>query len=582
MEHALPRRTASAPRTWSLCMTSENHGTVGPAGCTFSHAPEKHERVQVVEIVAAGSPPAPGVDLSGLMRFDFVDLGGEDEQFVAVDVGGYLLAHEVEARVSTSAPARPVAEFKGYIDGQPAVTWLDRENMPRVGTKLFTQAAANKAAEEGMTPTQLASVIDSMGWDLDDVEKADMYVLCCAAIAADRASRQVANKAEVEPIGYMRFRAAQSYDGRGDIDHNEWFEQCAPDELGDDKLPAFPVYATPPATTGASTAPVKTFIELRNRIAELEKQIREQSVGASTVLTDESRNGIPATHRHDEGAIARCSYCRRYSLDPATLSDRQPVCECGKQHGWSGSFKKPEPDSRWSGKAPVPLEVAAQAGQVAPAEELARFCPACGSVGDVTPAYRDCCPDGNEARRIPKPLANKCSELFKVALAAMRARAPASPTVAQQAPAQAAPLPASQEAPKEPAKECWSIDEEENFSHDSLSELLANYPDLKAGAKAFFGEAIYPALSRLIDSDDVVDLIADRAYDIAGDHADGYPGVSAEKRAELDALLSAWISKSCPPAFYEVKNVRCHTITAHDIAAMQASTPGESQEGGAA
>ena len=41
MEHALPRRT------WSLCMTSENHGTVGPAGCKFSHAPEKHERVLV-------------------------------------------------------------------------------------------------------------------------------------------------------------------------------------------------------------------------------------------------------------------------------------------------------------------------------------------------------------------------------------------------------------------------------------------------------------------------------------------------------------------------------------------------------
>jgi hypothetical protein len=52
MEHALPRRTAGIPRTWSLCMTSENHGTVGPAGCKFSHAPEKHERVLVVEVPA--------------------------------------------------------------------------------------------------------------------------------------------------------------------------------------------------------------------------------------------------------------------------------------------------------------------------------------------------------------------------------------------------------------------------------------------------------------------------------------------------------------------------------------------------
>jgi hypothetical protein len=85
MENALPRRT------WSLCMTSENHGTVGPAGCTFSHAPEKHERVLVVE-----------------------------------------------APAGTRAP---VAEFKGYVDGEPAVTWFDRDNMPRVGTKLFAGTA---------------------------------------------------------------------------------------------------------------------------------------------------------------------------------------------------------------------------------------------------------------------------------------------------------------------------------------------------------------------------------------------------------------------------------------------------------
>lgn len=63
-------------------------------------------------------------------------------------------------------------------------------------------------------------------------------------------------------------------------------------------------------------------------------------------------NDIPATIRHDEGAIARCFYCSRYSLDPATLSDRAPLCDCGRPHGWSGSFKKPGADAKWSGKAP--------------------------------------------------------------------------------------------------------------------------------------------------------------------------------------------------------------------------------------
>jgi len=104
MENALPR-------TWSLCMTSENHGTVGPAGCTFSHAPDKHERVLVVEVPAG-----------------------------------------------TRAP---VAEFKGYVDGQPAVTWFDRDNMPRVGTKLFAgpvEAQADHAAAP--LPAELVRIAD--------------------------------------------------------------------------------------------------------------------------------------------------------------------------------------------------------------------------------------------------------------------------------------------------------------------------------------------------------------------------------------------------------------------------------------
>jgi len=119
MEHALPRRTAGAPRSWSLLLTSENHGAVGPLGSTFPHAGEKHERVQVVEIVAAGSPPAPGVDLSGLLRFDFSDLDGENEQFGEITNGAYFLAHQVEARCASAALVAAQA-------GQVAVPgWID-------------------------------------------------------------------------------------------------------------------------------------------------------------------------------------------------------------------------------------------------------------------------------------------------------------------------------------------------------------------------------------------------------------------------------------------------------------------------
>jgi len=54
---------------------------------------------------------------------------------------------------------------------------------------------------------------------------------------------------------------------------------------------------------------------------------------------------------------------------------------------------------------------------VAPAEPMARFCPGCGAVGPIDKTkYIDCCPDGNNARMIPAGLAEKCHDLFQLAL----------------------------------------------------------------------------------------------------------------------------------------------------------------------
>lgn len=49
-------------------------------------------------------------------------------------------------------------------------------------------------------------------------------------------------------------------------------------------------------------------------------------------------------------------------------------------------------------------------------EQLTRFCPGCGSVGEVESKFRDCCPDGAGARLIPASLAQKCHDLFRLAL----------------------------------------------------------------------------------------------------------------------------------------------------------------------
>jgi hypothetical protein len=64
---------------------------------------------------------------------------------------------------------------------------------------------------------------------------------------------------------------------------------------------------------------------------------------------------IKETYRHDAGAIARCSYCLRYSDDPLALeydprkeSTNDMRCECGKTRGWCGSFSRPTAESKWS------------------------------------------------------------------------------------------------------------------------------------------------------------------------------------------------------------------------------------------
>lgn len=49
-------------------------------------------------------------------------------------------------------------------------------------------------------------------------------------------------------------------------------------------------------------------------------------------------------------------------------------------------------------------------------EPVVRFCPGCGLVGEVDAKYKDCCPDGAKARKIPKDLAEHCSGLFDLAI----------------------------------------------------------------------------------------------------------------------------------------------------------------------
>lgn len=46
-------------------------------------------------------------------------------------------------------------------------------------------------------------------------------------------------------------------------------------------------------------------------------------------------------------------------------------------------------------------------------KELIRYCPGCGSIGEVEATYRNCCPDGQLAFKVPHNFARACQATFR-------------------------------------------------------------------------------------------------------------------------------------------------------------------------
>ena len=57
-------------------------------------------------------------------------------------------------------------------------------------------------------------------------------------------------------------------------------------------------------------------------------------------------------------------------------------------------------------------------------------------------------------------------------------------------------------------------------------------------------EAVMP------DVDDLLESMGERAYDEAGESAEGYPDVTNEARTELEGLLRGWCEKYARPEFW--------------------------------
>lgn len=106
--------------------------------------------------------------------------------------------------------------------------------------------------------------------------------------------------------------------------------------------------------------------------------------------------------------------------------------------------------------------------------------------------------------------------------------------------------------------------DDEWFQYDELHALIQDH-ELVAGDVIFAGESKKLDTKVLFDADDLVDMIADRAYDNIGEASEGFGFLTKEDRAELDRELAVLIDKYFPQNFYQVVNVQEYTITEEDV-----------------
>jgi hypothetical protein len=113
----------------------------------------------------------------------------------------------------------------------------------------------------------------------------------------------------------------------------------------------------------------------------------------------------------------------------------------------------------------------------------------------------------------------------------------------------------------------YSNDEEIFMPLPELCDNVAWDTDdvLDVGSTVYVGTAKYPSRNRIIDTDDIITIMGERAYDIGGDYAEDFPDISRESIVELNALLDAWFSKNCTVNFYEITNVVKRELTKEDF-----------------
>ena len=96
-------------------------------------------------------------------------------------------------------------------------------------------------------------------------------------------------------------------------------------------------------------------------------------------------------------------------------------------------------------------------------------------------------------------------------------------------------------------------------------QTLVKRHELNVGDTYTEHDLVQNSASHYFNIDDMLEQMQERADEDAGEHAEGFPDLSAEEKSELNTLISDWLDKRVRVDFFTAENPRECTVTADDL-----------------
>lgn len=126
----------------------------------------------------------------------------------------------------------------------------------------------------------------------------------------------------------------------------------------------------------------------------------------------------------------------------------------------------------------------------------------------------------------------------------------------------------------------WSFNGED-YTYDTKQEMIesayfydhvnSKWVGPQVGDKVYSGKIVMAQVRQLVDADDIIEMLNERAYDNFGEYAESWPDLSMndikDKKAVelLNKYLKNWVKKYCPVNFYNIVEVEEHILSEEDI-----------------